>query len=115
MNAQTANTIINQTTQYLQNGQQIDLTFRYPTNFKIGDQIEVTDTQNLVQLIEPQHEEGFYSFDIEVWDDRVRLYCDSIKEVDTEQTANKVYTFKIREIDLFASKLIPSNQILTYN
>lgn len=115
MNSENSNTIINQTTQYLQNGQQIDLIFRYPGNFKIGDQIEVTATEDLMQLIEPQHKEGCYSFDIEVWDDRVRLFCDSIKEINVERTAGKVYTFKIREIDLFASKIIPSSKVLAYN
>lgn len=103
MYSEISNKIIKETIQYLPNGTSISLTFHYPANFKIGDTIEVTARYEAMQLFVPQHEEGYFVFDIDVWDDQVRLYCDSMKELKIYNQTGAMFSFKIREIELFAN------------
>jgi hypothetical protein len=103
MNSEISNKITNQTTQHLSEDNTVSLLFHYPANFKIGDTIEVTAPYETMQLFVPQHEEGYFTFDLEVWDDCVRLYCDSMKELKIYNKAGAMFSFKIREIELFAN------------
>ena len=115
MSTKTTDKIINTTTQYLANGTSISLTFQYPASFKIGDIIEVITSNQDMQLFEPQHEEGFFSFEVEIWDDRVRLQCDSIKQLENNQPGASVFSFKIREINLFATAFPVLKNVFTCN
>lgn len=103
MNAKTTTEIIKQTIQHLPDGRQIPLIFNYPASFKIGDIINVTATFEVMQLFEPQHEGGFYTFDVNVWDDQVKLYCNPIQELKTTVEAGIVFSFEIMEIELFST------------
>jgi hypothetical protein len=105
MNTNTSEKIINQTTQHLPGGRSISLLFHYPANLKIGDTIEVTARHETMQLFVPQHEEGCFMFDVAIWDDRIRLHCDLMKELKIYHLAGAVFSFKIREIELFANRL----------
>jgi hypothetical protein len=115
MNSEISNKIINQTAQNLADGSSISLLFHYPANFKIGDTIEVTAPYETMQLFVPQHEEGYFTFDVEVWDDRIRLYCDSMKELKIYNKAGAVFSFKIQEIELFASGFTGVQKAALYN
>ncbi len=115
MNSKTTDKIINQTTQHLPDGRLVSLNFHYPANFKIGDTIEVTAPLEVMQLFEPQHKEGYYALDIEIWDDRIRLNCDSMKELKIYHKAGAVFSFKIREIELFANRFAAVQKAVAYN
>lgn len=115
MDSKNSNQIINQTTQHLPNGNAVSLTFHYPNNFKIGDNIEVTARYETMQLFVPQHEEGCFVFDIEIWDDRLRLHCDSMKELKIYNRLGAVFSFKIREIELFAHAFPALSKVAVYN
>ncbi|MGI4750827.1 MAG: hypothetical protein ACRYFB_09345 [Janthinobacterium lividum] len=115
MNANIADKIINQTTQLLPNGRSISLLFHYPANFKIGDLIEVTAPHETLQLLVPQHEEDYFTFDVEIWDDRVRLFCDSMKELKIYRAEGAVFSFKIRDISLFAHRFFNTKNQEMYN
>ncbi|MVN21544.1 hypothetical protein [Mucilaginibacter arboris] len=114
MNSKISDKIINQTTQNLPDGTVVPLTFHYPANFKIDDVISVTAPRESMQLFVPQHQEGCYAFDIEVWDDRIRLLCDSIKERETQPDGSTVFSFKIREINLFANSFPAVQKVAVY-
>jgi len=114
MNTDTSSKIINQTTQYLANGNAVSLLFHYQSNFKIGDLIEVTAFQRDMQLLEPKHPEDYFAFDIEIWDDRIRLYCDLMK-LKNQQSGDAVFTFIIKDISLFASRFTKTNHQKMYN
>lgn len=101
MNLANTQKISNQTLQSMPDGSTIALQFRYPANFKIGDQLEVTAPVGVMELFGPQHEEGCFKFDIQIWDDQFRLHCDHQQKMAHSQTGDEVYTFKIREIELF--------------
>ncbi len=103
MNAKTTTEIITQTMQHLPDGRQIPLIFNYPAGFKIGDIINVTTTYEVIQLFENQRKEGLYTFEINVWDDRFKLHCNAIQELKTNVEASAVFSFKIREIELFSN------------
>jgi len=105
MNTNISEKIINQTTQLLPDGRTVSLIFHYPANLKIGDTIEVTARHETMQLFVPQHEEGCFMFDVAIWDDRIRLHCDLMKELKIYHLAGAVFSFKIREIELFANRL----------
>ncbi len=115
MNSKITAKIINHTTQYLPNGQAVSLIFHYPANFKIGDCLEVTARHETIQLLQPQHEEGCFTFDLEIWDDRIRLYCDSMQELKIYHKEGAVFSFKIREIDLFANSFPAIQKAFIYN
>ncbi len=115
MNTNTSSKIINQTTQYLANGRTVSLVFHYQANFKIGDIIEVTAQAEDMQLLVPQHIEDYFTFDLEIWDDRIRLYCDSMKELQNYSSDGVVFQFKIRDISLFANRFIKINNQKMYN
>lgn len=115
MNTKTTDKIINTTIQYLADGTSVSLTFHYPASFKIGDTIEVVASNQDMQLFEPQHNEGCFLFDVEIWDDRVRLQCDSMKELENDQQKGLIYSFKIREIDLFAKPFLVVQKAVVCN
>lgn len=115
MNTKTTDKIINTTVQHLANGASVPLTFQYPASFKIGDSIEVIASSQDMQLFDPQHEEGFFSFEVEIWDDRVRLQCDSIKQLENNRQGASVFSFRIREINLFATAFPVLKNVFTCN
>ena len=115
MNSKISNKITNQTTQILANGTTLSLVFHYPANFKIGDTIEVVAAKEVMQLLVPQHEEGCYGFDVTIWDDQIRLYCDSKKELRTVNEMETVFSFKIREIELFANSFSTARKVALSN
>lgn len=115
MNTNTSRKIINQTTQYLANGSTVSLLFHYPANFKIGDTIEVTAPLEIMQLLHPQHSEDFFHFDLDIWDDCIRLYCDGMKELNNYHLEGTVFSFKIKDISLFANRFIKTNHQKLYN
>lgn len=115
MNANTSDKIINQTTQYLSDGRTVSLIFSYPANFKIGDTIEITAQSEVMQLLVPQHSEDYFTFDIEIWDDRIRLYCNTMKELKIYHAEGAVFSFIIKDISLFANRFIKSNNQKLYN
>ena len=101
MKSENLNKISNQTPQQLPDGSAINLQFKYPANFKIGDQIEVTASIGAMQLFDPQHEEGCFKFDVQIWDDQFRLHCDHQQRLAITNAGEEVFTFRIREIELF--------------
>jgi hypothetical protein len=103
MNSNATDKIIKTTVQHLSAETSVSLTFHYPANFKIGDTIEVIALNQDMQLFAPQHEEGCFLFEVEIWDDRIRLQCDSMKQLENNEPDASVFSFKIREIDLFAN------------
>lgn len=115
MNANTSSKTINQTTQFLANGHTVSLLFHYHANFKIGDVIEVTAQVEDMQLLVPQHHGDYFAFDLEIWDDRIRLYCDSMKELQNYSSKGAVFQFRIRDISLFANRFIKTNNQKMYN
>jgi hypothetical protein len=115
MNSKISNTITNKSVQQLPDGSQVSVTFSYPSNFKIGDIITVSSSKEVMQQLEPQHEEGCYGFDVTIWDDEIRLYCDSKKEIKNQDNENTVYSFKIREIELFANRFPVAQKAELYN
>lgn len=115
MNSNATDKIINTTVQRLSAGTSVSLTFRYPANFKIGDTIEVIAANQDIQLFEPQHAEGCFLFEVEIWDDRIRLQCDSMKQLENNEQGVSVFSFKIREIDLFAAAFPVSQQAAAFN
>lgn len=114
MNTDTSAKIINQTTQHLASGHTVSLLFHYQASLKIGDVIEVTAQTKDMQLLAPQHDEDYYAFDLEVWDDRIRLYCDA-KKVLLSDNQQEVFSFKIRDISLFSNRFINNNSQKMYN
>ena len=110
-----SNKITNETIQNLPNGTSVSLTFQYPANFKIDDIIEVTARYEVMQLFVPQHEEGFFVFDLDVWDDQVRLYCDSMQELKVYNQTGAMFSFRIREVELFANRFAVKQQAELYN
>ncbi|RYY29898.1 MAG: hypothetical protein EOP41_01760 [Sphingobacteriaceae bacterium] len=114
MNTNTTEKIINQTTQHLANGHTVKLLFHYPANFKIGDVIEVTAQPGDMQLLMPQHTSDYFAFDLEIWDDRIRLYCDAKKDLPSN-SQEEVFSFKIRDISLFSNRFIKTNNPKMYN
>lgn len=115
MNSKITDKIINQTAQQLPDGTTVPLIFHYPANFKIGDTIEVTAPKEVMQLFVHQHVEGCYQFDVEIWDDSIRLYCDSANELKTFHQDSTVFSFKIREIKLFANSFSTVQKAVSYN
>lgn len=115
MNTNITDKIINHTTQYLTNGKPVSLIFHYPANFKIGDTLEVTAHYETMQLFVPQHEEGCFVFDVEIWDDCIRLHCDSMKELKIYHKEGAIFSFKIREIELFANRFTNVQKVGLYN
>ena len=115
MNSKITDKIINQTAQQLSNGTTVPLTFHYPANFKIGDTIEVTAPKEVIQLFVPQDNKGYYQFDVEIWDDSFRLYCDFAKELKIYDQESTIFFFKIREIELFANHFSVLQKAVSYN
>lgn len=115
MNTNISEKIINQTTQFLPDGRSISLLFHYPANFKIGDTIEVTAPHEVLQSLVPQHEEDYFAFDVEIWDDRIRLFCDSRKDLKIDRAEGAVFSFRIRDISLFANRFINTKNQEMYN
>ncbi len=115
MNTNISEKIINQTTQFLPDGCSISLLFHYPANFKIGDRIEVTAPHEVMQSLVNQHKEDYFAFDVEIWDDRIRLFCDSMKDLKIDRTEGAVFSFRIRDISLFASRFINTKNQEMYN
>lgn len=107
--------IINQTTQHLPGGRTVSLIFHYPANLKIGDTIEVTARHETMQLFVPQQQEGYFVFDVEIWDDRIRLYCDSMRELKIYHKTGAMFSFRINEIELFTNTFSAGQKTGTYN
>lgn len=115
MSTKTTDKISNTTLQKLANGNPVSLTFHYPASFKIGDTIEVIASNQVMQLFEPQHEEGCFVFEVDIWDDRVRLQCDSMNQLENNLQGTSVFSFKIREINLFATAFPVLKNVFTCN
>ncbi len=115
MNSTISTKIINQTIQYLPNGQQVSLTFNYAANLKIGDVINVTAPREVMQLFDPQHKEGSHMFEVDIWDDRIKLHCDLIEELKIYTKAGAVFAFKIKEVELFANRFSSVSKAELYN
>lgn len=115
MNTNITDKIINQTTQFLPDGRSISMIFHYPANFKIGDTLEVTTSYENLQLFVPQHNESYFVFDVEIWDDRIRLHCDPLKELKNSRKEGAMFSFRIREIELFANRFANVQKAGLYN
>lgn len=115
MNTNNSEKIINQTTQFLPDGRSISVLFHYPANFKIGDTLEVTTSYENLQLFVPQANESYFVFDVEIWDDRIRLHCDLLKELKNYHKASTMFSFRIREIELFANRFASVQKLGLYN
>ncbi len=115
MSTKTMDKINNTTIQNLANGTSVPLTFNYPASFKIGDTIEVTAPEQDMQLFENQQEKECFVFEVEIWDDRIRLQCDSMKQLENNQQGVSVFSFRIREINLFATAFPVLKNVFTCN